>query len=66
MAREEITAEELRCDGCDKTVMVTLYDDEKGWFSGDARQAGAGVDGEWDACSRKCIQKAVLAALGDV
>lgn len=66
MARQEIKVMEFTCDGCGKEVWVPLHDGPPvPWFNGTViwHHGGGGSGGEWDACSEKCIKKAILAVV---
>lgn len=66
MAVEEITAKRWTCDGCGSSVK-TESDEKPEGFHGAAefvtRKGEQG--GEWYACKRGCIQKAVRSVVGD-
>lgn len=67
MAVEEITAKRWTCDGCGSSVK-TEADEKPEGFHGKAefvtRNKGE-QGGEFYACKRGCIQKAVRSAVGD-
>lgn len=66
MAVEEITAKRWTCDGCGSSVK-TEADEKPEGFHGKAEFATkkGETGGEFYACKRGCIQKAVRSVVGD-
>ena len=67
MAVEEITAKRWTCDGCGSSVK-TEADEKPEGFHGKAEfitRKNGETGGEFYACKRGCIQKAVRATVGD-
>lgn len=66
MAVEEITAKRWTCDGCAKSVK-TEADEKPEGFHGKVELATkkGETGGEFYACKRGCIQKAVRSVVGD-
>lgn len=65
MVKTEVRATEYECDGCGKIQLVT-DDMEIMGLQGTAYEtttlAGL-VGGEWFACTRKCVAKAIIAVI---
>lgn len=66
MSREQVTVTELTCDGCGKIELVSESGEMPDpWYHGTVilHHAGDGSGDEWDACSKKCVPKAIEAAV---
>lgn len=63
--RREIKAVSYECDGCGKIQLVDADVDEVIGIVGSVIEHtdGGGWGGDWFACSRKCIKKAVEVAI---
>lgn len=68
MAVEEITAKRWTCDGCGSSVK-TEQDEKPEGFHGkvelSSRKNNGEMGGDFYACKRGCIQKAVRSVVGD-
>lgn len=54
------------CDACGKVVYVELDEPEVMGLIGDVMETtdtAGGLGGDWFACSRKCVAKAILTVL---
>jgi len=64
--KQLIEVHRYTCDACGKVVYVELDEDEVMGLYGDVSETtetAGGLGGDWYACSRKCVAKAIANVL---
>jgi hypothetical protein len=64
--KELVEAHRYTCDGCGQIQYVELDEDEVMGLTGDVIETtntAGGLGGDWYACSRKCLLKAITNVL---